>query len=172
MVLSSWSTTSLEDVTTAVPGGDGLRWFQIQSHYGSESLVKRAEAADYKALVVTVDHPVSQAEGPVEKRHPSTLPSHLTMGNFCNERTGQYFSPEATWSFVDWLRSITSLPIVLKGILRADDAREALNHDIQGILVSNHGGRRLDTVPATVSCKFYRQFAPAACFFSSFFYTD
>ena len=62
-----------------------------------------------------------------------------------------YYSPDATWTFIDWVRSITSLPIVLKGILRPDDAREALKHDIQGIIVSNHGGRRLDTLPASVS---------------------
>ena len=171
MVLSSWSTTSLEDVTTAVPGGNGLRWFQIQSYYGSESLVKRAEAAGYKALVVTVDNPSIKAGNLVEKKH-LTFPSHLTMGNFCideavqsslgiEEACSQYFSPEATWSFVDWLRSITSLPIVLKGILRADDAREALNHDIQGILVSNHGGRQLDTVPATVSCHRFNNYVTA-----------
>ena len=165
MVLSSWSTTSLEDVTTAVPGGNGLRWFQMQSYYGSEPLVKRAEAAGFKAIVVTLDNPVLRAGEIVENRD-FTFPTHLKLGNFSTalysiEACSQYFSPEATWSFVDWLRSITSLPIVLKGILRADDAREALNHNIQGILVSNHGGRQLDTVPATVSCHRFNNYVTA-----------
>ena len=58
------------------------------------------------------------------------------------------------WEWIDWLRSVTTLPIVLKGIMRADDAIEALKHDIQAIIVSNHGGRTLDGVPATVSTQY------------------
>lgn len=55
-----------------------------------------------------------------------------------------------TWESFDWLRSVTSLPIIVKGILTAEDARLAVQHGVQGILVSNHGGRQLDGAPATV----------------------
>ncbi len=167
MTLSSWSTTSVEDV--AIANGEGLHWFQLYIYKDLEltrQLVKRAEAAGYKAIAVTVDTPVLGSRL-ADVRYDFTLPSHLLMGNFnygTSQSTmststhgsglGQYVkklvSPSITWESIDWLRSITSLPIILKGILRPDDAREALKHDIQGIMVSNHGGRQLDTVPATV----------------------
>ena len=60
-------------------------------------------------------------------------------------------NPSLTWEAIDWLREVTKLPIVLKGILTAEDAEEAVRHNVQGIIVSNHGGRWLDGVPATVS---------------------
>ena len=170
MTLSSWSTTSMESIAEA--NGDGLRWFQLYIYNDfklTRHLVKRAEAAGYKALAVTVDTP-ELGTRLADVKHNFSLPSHLQMGNFTHGTSqssmksssgsggsglGQYvktlISPKITWESIDWLRSITSLPIVLKGILRPDDAKEALKHDIQGILVSNHGGRQLDTVPATVS---------------------
>ena len=169
MTLSSWSTTSLEEVSKA--NRDGLRWFQLYVYNDLEltkHLVKRAEAAGYKALVLTVDTPVLGCRL-ADAKNNFSLPPHLSMGNFLSGTSqsflktespgsglGQYvkalISPKVTWESVDWLQSITSLPIVLKGILRPEDAREALKHNIQGILVSNHGGRQLDSVPATVSC--------------------
>ncbi len=60
------------------------------------------------------------------------------------------FDESLTWKDVEWLRSITRLPIVVKGVLRADDARRAIDHGASGVVVSNHGGRQLDTVPATI----------------------
>ena len=167
MTLSSWSTTSLEEVSKAT-NGDGLKWLQLYICNDLEltkQLVKRAEAAGYKALVLTVDTPEIGSRL-ANKKNNFSLPSHLSMGHFTSETAQSFFktgsvdleqyvktliNPRVTWESVDWLRSITSLPIVLKGILRPDDAREALKHDIQGILVSNHGGRQLDSVPATVS---------------------
>ena len=168
MTLSSWSTTGIEDVADA--NRDGLCWFQLYIYNDLEltrQLVRRAEAAGYKAIAVTVDTPVLGTRL-ADVRHNFSLPSHLSMGNFnlgmsqssmgtgstAGSGLGQYVqklvSPRITWESIDWLRSVTSLPIVLKGILRPDEAREALKHDIQGIMVSNHGGRQLDTVPATV----------------------
>ena len=161
MSLSSWSTIGLEEVSEA--SGDGLRWFQIYFYDDFElikHMVGRAEAAGYKALLFTIDTPVTGRKI-AEERISFSLPSHLSLGHFKSvaSRSSKYSglkgvkglrSPKKTWEAVDMLRSITSLPIVLKGILRPDDAREALKHDIQGIMVSNHGGRHYDSIPATV----------------------
>ena len=86
------------------------------------------------------------------------MPRHLSMRNFSGTAAASsrqtirklFFDAALTWKSIDWVRSITQLPIILKGILTAEDAVEALKHDIQGIVVSNHGGRQLDGVPATV----------------------
>ena len=168
MVLSSWSTTSLEEVAEA-GGRGGLRWFQLYIYNDKQltlQLVKRAEAAGYRALVLTVDTP-ELGRRLNDVRHNFTLPPHLRLANFSAELaqgslshkpsgsalfhyTKNLISSTLTWESVDWLRNITKLPIVLKGILTAEDTREALKHDIQAILVSNHGARQLDGVPATV----------------------
>ena len=166
MVLSSYSTISIEDVAKA--SGNGLRWFQTHIFKDREltsSFVRRAERAGYKAVVLTVDIPV-MGRKLADARNKYKLPSHLSFANFTNaqvksalvvknsELTTHYynmFSPQVTWNDVDWLCSVTKLPVVLKGILTAEDAREAVKHNIQGIIVSNHGGRQLDGVPATVS---------------------
>lgn len=152
MILSSWSNVSLEEVSAT--GGNGLRWLQI-SLMGLSStmeIVKRAEMAGYEALVVTVDSPVRYLKK-IDIKNGFTFPSHLSVANFASSSDpwSSGVSMKISWEYVDWLRSITSLPIVLKGILRADDAKEALKHDVQAILISNHGARQLDTVCATVS---------------------
>ena len=159
MSLSSWSTIGLEEVSEA--SGNGLRWFQVYLYRDFEltkQTVIRAEAAGYKALLVTVDQPMT-GHKLMESRIGFYLPPHLSMGNFklqpstvtsMEVYSKAIISANKTWEAIDMLCSITSLPIVLKGILRPDDAREALKHDIQGIMVSNHGGRQQDTLPATV----------------------
>ena len=164
MMLSSWSTSSIEDVARA--SGSGLRWFQLYVLTDREltrSFVLRAERTGYKALVVTVDRPVI-GRRLAEARQGFDLPSHLSLANFSSAssqsavtNSGPYQSSvdiidsAVTWDTIDWLRGITKLPILLKGILTAEDAEEALRHNIQGIIVSNHGGRQLDGVLATVS---------------------
>ncbi|XP_035685828.1 hydroxyacid oxidase 2-like [Branchiostoma floridae] len=165
MIVSTYGTTSIEDISTASPGG--LKWFQLYimpDRQFTQRLVQRAETAGYKALVVTVDLPV------VGKRYPDLtnrfqLPPHLSVPNLQglessasqskDERDyGGGASPEdpaLSWKDIDWLSSITNLPIILKGILTAEDAGIALDHPgVKGILVSNHGGRQLDGVPATI----------------------
>ena len=159
MILSSWSTVSLEDVASA--NENGLRWMHMSfmnSLDTTKQLIRRIEGAGYKALVVTLDTPVRYRKI-ADIRNGFSLPSHLSLSNFKSDSllpsdgeqaVASLVSAKLSWESIDWLRSVTSLPIVLKGILRPDDAREALKHDIQGILVSNHGGRKLDTVPASV----------------------
>ena len=170
MLSSSWSTTSIEDVAEA--SGSGLRWFQLYIYKDREvtkSLIQRAARAGYKAIVVTIDTPIV-GKRLADARNKFNLPSTLSLANFssnspqstleCDDQVeGSYLyryttdllDPSITWDDIDWVRGLTSLPILVKGILTAEDAREALKHDIQGIIVSNHGGRQLDGVPATVS---------------------
>ena len=156
-----WSNISIEDVAAA--NGDGLRWFQIIIYRDKDlsyQLVKRAEQSGYKALVLTVDMPVIGIKRE-SLRHNFNMPPHLNLANFKELVQPSMTSQEMydlslsfaslTWEDVDWLRSVTSLPIVLKGILTREDAMIALQHNVQGIVVSNHGARQLDEVQATVS---------------------
>ncbi len=144
MVVSTSSTRSLEDIAREA---SGPLWFQLYIHNrkSAEELVYRAIAAGYRALVTTVDSP---RWGHKERsiRSGFRVPP---KANFTNKD-----APEedvyVTWESLAWLRSLTSLPLVLKGILTAEDAALAVKHGIEGIIVSNHGGRQLDSVPASI----------------------
>lgn len=143
MVASTSSTHSLEEIAQAA---SGPLWFQLYVYptlQVGEKLVRRAEAAGYKAIVVTVDLPrLGNRER--DKRSGFIISFE---GNFVDEQeiAGRTKIP-FTWDKLPWLRSITSLPILLKGILTAEDALLALEHGMDGIIVSNHGGRQLDGV--------------------------
>ncbi|XP_072043293.1 2-Hydroxyacid oxidase 1-like [Amphiura filiformis] len=157
MAVSTYSTNKMEEVARSAP--EGLRWLQINVFKDRELLknfVKRAENLGFKALFLTMDKPVEGA-GRYNVHGKFVLPAQYSLGNFqglINVRsyaqTDKLRDKSATWDSVDWLRSITRLPIVAKGILTAEDAREAVKHGVSGILVSNHGGRGLDGVPATI----------------------
>jgi 4-hydroxymandelate oxidase len=147
MVLSMASTVPVEDVAEA--GAD--LWFQlyVQPDLGfTESLVRRAEAAGCGALVVTVDSPV------FGRRERDLRNGFLDLppGMACAHMDGRdiVFRSDLSWDHVDWLRSVTTLPIVLKGVMHPQDARLAISHGVDALAVSNHGGRQLDTVPATI----------------------
>jgi 4-hydroxymandelate oxidase len=154
MVVSTSATMSLQDVAASAPGGN--HWFQLyvetdRAH--TQELIQRAEAAGYTALVVTVDRPVlGRREADI--RNNFRLPPHLKMGNLNVTSWEAYRSADLEenlkWEDVDWLCSITRLPILLKGILRGDDARCALDHGAAGVIVSNHGGRQLDGVQSAL----------------------
>ncbi|NWR30938.1 HAOX1 oxidase, partial [Tachuris rubrigastra] len=169
MMLSSWATSSIEEVAAAAPGG--LHWMQLYVYKDrevTESLVRRAERAGYSGIFVTVDTPYL-GRRVADVRNRFQLPPHLRLKNFSSsdlafssgkdfgENSGlavyvaEAIDPSVNWEDIKWLRGLTPLPIVVKGILRADDAREALKIGVNGILVSNHGARQLDGVPATVS---------------------
>jgi 4-hydroxymandelate oxidase len=166
MVLSTISNTAIEDVIAA---REGPVWFQLyiyRDRAACAALVRRAEAAGCSALVVTVDAPViGQRESDIRNRF--AMPAHLSLPNVLdtgapmttagegpqsalNAYAHHQLDPLIQWSDIDWLRDITSMPIVLKGILHPNDARMALARGASGIIVSNHGGRQLDTVPATI----------------------
>src|SRR5579883_399350 len=143
MTASTSSTRSLEEIAQAA---SGPLWFQLYVYptlEAGERLVRRAEDAGYKAIVVTVDLPrLGNRER--DKRSGFVISFE---GNFVNEQVIESRTKIAfTWDKLAWLRSITSLPILLKGILTAEDALLAIEHGIDGIIVSNHGGRQLDGV--------------------------
>jgi isopentenyl diphosphate isomerase/L-lactate dehydrogenase-like FMN-dependent dehydrogenase len=166
MILSTVSSFSIEDVAGA--SGDGKRWFQLywpKDFDLAASLVHRAENAGYSALVVTLDTyllawrdrdidnaylPFLYGEGlanyysdPAFCRHldepPEENPTQAVL------TFARLFSNAGlTWEDLDWLREQTDLPIILKGILHPDDARKALGKGVDGLIVSNHGGRQMD----------------------------
>lgn len=162
MVLSTFSTVTLEKVAAAATQP---LWFQLYVQPDREftrDLVRRAESAGYQALVVTVDTPVL---GPRyrELRTRFTLPPGLeranlkglataTGGHRPSERAiySATLDPKLTWQDIAWLRSLTRLPVLLKGVMNAADAGRAVDEGAAGLIVSNHGGRNLDTVPATI----------------------
>ncbi len=150
MAASTVSTRTLEDIAQAA---SGPMWFQLYIYPSlqvAERLVRRAEAAGYRAIVLTVDLPyVGNRER--DKRHNVTIPpAPFREANFEGiEKVGLELVM-LTWETVSWLRSITSLPILLKGILTAEDARQAVEHGAAGVIVSNHGGRQLDSAVASI----------------------
>jgi 4-hydroxymandelate oxidase len=165
MILSTLSTTPIEEV---VAEASGPVWFQLyvyRDRAATEGLVRRAEAAGCRALVLTVDAPLlGRRERDVRNRF--RLPPGLAVANLLPDGYGalppaiadsglaayvaSFLDPALTWKDVAWLRSITRLPVLVKGIVRPDDALRAAEAGAAGIVVSNHGGRQLDTSPATI----------------------
>ncbi|NXX66312.1 HAOX2 oxidase, partial [Spizella passerina] len=152
-IASTYSTCSLEEISMAAPGG--LRWFQLYIHRNraaSQQLVRRAEALGFQALVLTVDLPYTGKRRD-DVRNGFRLPPHMKVKNLegafevCKM---SLLDPSVTWNDVYWLQSLTRLPIIIKGILTGEDAALAVKHGVQGIIVSNHGGRQLDEGPATI----------------------
>ena len=172
MVISTASDTSMEDIAEA--GGDAPRWFQLYwpSDEGvARSLVDRAEASGCGAIVVTADNYIpgwkprdlQRAELPFIKgigvAQFFTDPVFLAalekspeedLGAAVGHYLGVFVNPSLTWDDLERLRSWTSLPIVVKGILHPDDAAEARERGVDGIVVSNHGGRQVDGAIATI----------------------
>ena len=152
MIVSAYSSFSYEEIANAVP--NGLRWLQMyifRDRNLTKDFVRRAEANGYKALVITVDtDPLTVKTG---SRYSISAPEGACAANFKANVKGSIdlIEPCLCWSDIEWLRSITTLPIVLKGILSKDDARMAVRNGIDGILISNKGGRKLDVLPGTVS---------------------
>jgi 4-hydroxymandelate oxidase len=163
--LSTVSSRSIDEVAAAVPA-DARRWFQLYVNEDREftrGLVRRAEAAGYEAIVLTVDLPVLGYRER-EKRRGWELDTPL--GNFDRsmvvaadpDRDGEVELDRLldsrhvrlTWDDLATVRSWSSLPLVLKGILHPDDARLAVEHGAAGVIVSNHGGRQLDRSPASL----------------------
>jgi lactate 2-monooxygenase len=172
IVVSTASSTSLEDVAKA--NGDAPRWYQLYWPKDDEitaSLVRRAESAGYGALVVTVDNYVpgwkprdlqeaylpflegigiAQFTSDPVFRAALEKPPEEDIGAAVGHYLSVFVNPDQTWERLESLREMTSLPILLKGILHPDDAREALRHGVDGIVVSNHGGRQLDGAIASL----------------------
>jgi (S)-2-hydroxy-acid oxidase len=132
----------------------------------TRKLVERAERAGFKALVLTVDTPMFGLRL-ADIRNKFVLPPHLKFANFAGDKaTGinttesgsglnnyvnRLFDQSLEWKDIKWLQSFTKLPIVVKGILTAEDAIIAADLGVAAILVSNHGARQIDGTPASVS---------------------
>jgi 4-hydroxymandelate oxidase len=164
LILSTLSTTAMEEVTDEVSGSV---WFQLYFYRDREAtadLVRRAQAAGCSAIVLTVD---AQVWGVRERdvRNRFRLPEGLSMPNLtggmgridaADADSGlaayvkEMFDPSLSWKHVEWLASLTDLPVLVKGVVHPEDARLAVEHGASGVIVSNHGGRQLDTSVATI----------------------
>jgi 4-hydroxymandelate oxidase len=164
-VVSTAGTYSLEQVAAAAP--EGARWFQLYCYRDrgvTRDLVQRAFSAGYRALCLTVDAPLVGRRDR-DTRNCFGLPPGMTWKNL--ERAGldhmearddgsalvkyisEIWDSSLTWEAIGWLRSLSPLPLAIKGILTAEDARLAVEHGASAIVVSNHGGRQLDGTPPT-----------------------
>ena len=169
LVLSTQASTPLEAVAQAIGNepGRGPLWFQLYLQHDrgfTRDLVQRAEAAGYEALVLTVDAPSSGVRDR-ERRAGFRVPAGISAVNLSGlpPPLPVYLSPgqsalfdgllhhAPTWDDIAWLQSITRLPLLLKGVLHPADARQAVAAGAAGLIVSNHGGRTLDTAPATAT---------------------
>ncbi|MEZ4362741.1 MAG: alpha-hydroxy acid oxidase [Kofleriaceae bacterium] len=162
--LSTLSTTRVEDVMAATTGPVWFQLYVYKDRAATQELIARVEAAGVRALVLTVDAPfLGRRERDVRNRF--ALPAGLRVENVHGRRgavdapqgdsgLAAYFAslldPSLCWDDLAWLRSVTKLPLILKGVVRPDDAARAVEAGVEGIVVSNHGGRQLDTSPATI----------------------
>jgi 4-hydroxymandelate oxidase len=165
LVFSTAATISLEEVAQHA----GAWWFQIYVFKDREltrDIIQRAERAGASAVVVTVDTPlVGRREA--DLRNHFALPDDLTWANFAGSEyafmselaqdgsslaayISSSFESTLSWQDIDWLASVTSLPVIPKGILHPEDARKAVEHGAGSIIVSNHGGRQLDGAVASL----------------------
>ncbi len=143
-VISSSASVRVEEIARH---SGGPVWFQLyvqKDRAFTRDLVQRAEESGCRVLCVTVD---SACHGTRDREHrlKSQLPAR-ELPNFCGP---DYLDPSLTWKDIDWLLSFARTPIVLKGILDAEDAEASVKAGVAGIIVSNHGGRNLDTAPST-----------------------
>ena len=158
MAVSTLSTSHLKDIKDVSSISPWLQVYIYKDRKITKNLIKQAFSLGYGAIVLTVDTPL-YARRSRELQNPIELPSSLQLVNLVEaglkldkitpSSLPQYLSsllaPSICWKDIEWLRSITSLPILLKGILHPDDVQIAVEHDIEGIILSNHGGRQLDT---------------------------
>ena len=161
--MSSSVGNSVEEIAGA---SRAPKWFQLYMPKDREvarQLVQRVEKAGFKAIIMTVD--LGEWKD-ADRRNKFALPKaalvkHLRDIGFDQvtdrmsyqevmDFNAQAWQVSLSWDVFDWLRSITSLPLLIKGVLRKDDARRAVSIGLDGIVVSNHGGRRLDGMPATI----------------------
>ncbi|KAJ2805432.1 Hydroxyacid oxidase 1 [Coemansia guatemalensis] len=172
MVLSSWSTTSIEDVAASTKG-QSPKWLQLyiyKDRKATQRLIERAQDSGYTAIALTVDTPYL-GRRLADIRNRFRLPPHLTMANFSDQKSqvsqsktthvsdnasglatyvASQIDPTLSWKHVEWVKSVSRIPVLVKGVLTAEDAKLAVEAGVDGIIVSNHGGRQVDTAPATI----------------------
>jgi 4-hydroxymandelate oxidase len=152
LVVSTYASARIEEIARAAP----VRlWFQLyvqRDRAVTRDLVQRAEAAGSTALCITVDHPVIATRDREKRRGiRSFSPGHPPApGGRVSPIYADALDPTVTWETIGWIRSFAKTPVLLKGILAPEDARRAAAEGVAGVIVSNHGGRNLDTTPATI----------------------
>jgi 4-hydroxymandelate oxidase len=164
------STVSNCSMETIAKASAGPKWFQLYVYRDKEitrGLVERAVAAGYSALCLTVDTPLA-GNRERDRRNELRMPAHLELGNFPAAHTAMHhtgggkgsslaayihsqWDPGLTWKDVEWLQSISPLPVIVKGVLAPKDAVLSIEHGAKAVIVSNHGARQLDTVPASIT---------------------
>jgi len=155
--LSSLATASPPEVATAAP--DGERWFQLyvfRDRGLSRDLLAEATESGYEAIVITVDLPVLgtrerdiRSQYVIPKDIAAVSPAASSQRKpFSLMQIGDLIDPSLTWADIEEFASDCKLPVLVKGVLTPEDARLAAAHGVAGVVVSNHGGRQLDTVPA------------------------
>jgi isopentenyl diphosphate isomerase/L-lactate dehydrogenase-like FMN-dependent dehydrogenase len=164
MIASTIATTTVEEIASAAPGPLWFQLYVFRDRAITRDLVRRVEACGCGALVLTLTVPV-QGNRERDARNGFRLPPGLEMANFSGLRQagmpeaegsgldafiGREFDPTLTWDAVAWLRSETRLPIVLKGVCDPRDAALAVEHGMDAVIVSNHGGRQLDSAEPTL----------------------
>ena len=160
LVVSTFSSRTLEEVAAAAQAPLWLQVYCFRRREVTAALLRRAEAAGYQALVLTVDAPrLGRRER--DLRNGFGLPPHVRAANFSHELTAslstreqgssgiarhaqEAFDTTLSWEVVEWVRSVSRLPLLLKGVLTAEDAERAASLGVDGLIVSNHGGRQLD----------------------------
>jgi isopentenyl diphosphate isomerase/L-lactate dehydrogenase-like FMN-dependent dehydrogenase len=164
VMAATLSTTSVEDSAQAVDGPFWLQVYVFRDRSLTQHLVERAVAAGCSALCLTVTFPVA-GNRERDARNGFTLPAGLDMANFRGLEQARFpaargsgfaafvaeqFDPSLTWDAVEWIRQVSGLPVLVKGIVTPEDALLAVEHGAAGIIVSNHGGRQLDTAEPTL----------------------
>jgi 4-hydroxymandelate oxidase len=164
-IVSTGACYGFEEIAKSAEGPIWLQLYAYRDKGITQSLVQRAETAGYKAICLTVDVPLS-GRRERDYRNQYFYPREMLYRNLkglgikgltprlddaqLHEISRRELTVALTWDYLDWLKSVTKLPVLLKGILATDDARRAVNSGMAGIVVSNHGGRQLDGAPASI----------------------
>ncbi|XP_039034441.1 peroxisomal (S)-2-hydroxy-acid oxidase GLO4-like [Hibiscus syriacus] len=162
MILSYMSTCTVEEVASSC---NGVRFFQIYVYKKRDitaTLVQRAERCGYKAIVLTVDTPrlgrrekdiKNKMVAPQLKNFEGLITTAVSSDDGSNIEAfaKSTFDASFSWKDIGWLRSITNLPVLIKGVLTREDAIKGVEVGVDGIIVSNHGARQLDYAPSTIS---------------------
>ncbi len=164
VILSMLSNCAVEEVTGAARGPVWIQAFPIEDRGVMRAFLQRAESAGCRVMVLTVDHPVlGHRSGPEYKLYtnhpddncPACKANRRELGNFVGIpwKDGKKIGgPAFTWDYVDWLKANTQMKVMLKGIVTREDGKRCLQHGVDGIIVSNHGGRQEESLRATVDC--------------------
>ncbi len=158
-IVSVFSSTTLEDVAKAATGPLWFQLYCLRDRGLTRSLIERAEAAGYRAIVLGVDLPViGYRDRDIRNAFrlpPGVRPVNLPVGTEQDptlaDLNAVLVDPRLTWQDVEWIRSVTDLPLVVKGIVAPSDAERAVQLGASGVLVSNHGGRQVDGSVATMT---------------------